>query len=173
MNEILNAIHTRRSVRAFKAELPKESDIDAVITAGIEAASGRNYQSPIIVAVTDKATRDKLAKVNAEIMEREGDPFYGAPVALVVLADKSRPTHVYDGSLVMGNLMLAAHSLGLGSCWIHRARETFEMDEWKSWLASLGVEGEYEGIGICALGYIDGEYPAERPRNDGRVFFVK
>ncbi len=173
MNEILNAMRTRRSVRSFKAEMPDEELINAIITAGTEAASGRNYQSPIIVAVTDKQTRDKLSAVNAEIMGANTDPFYGAPVVLVVLADKSRPTHLYDGSLVMGNLMLAAHSLGLGSCWIHRAKETFERPEWREWLKSIGVEGDYEGIGNCVLGYVEGDYPAEKTVNDGRVFRVK
>jgi nitroreductase len=173
MNEIIKCIHTRRSVKKYTSEMPSEELINAVIKAGTEAASGRNLQAAIIVAVIDKDVRDRLAKVNAEIMGAEGDPFYGAPVVLVVLADKSIRTHVYDGSLVMGNLMLAAHSLGLGSCWIHRARETFERPEWKEWLRSIGVEGEYEGIGNCVIGYLDGEYPAEKPVKDGRVFFVK
>ncbi|MBE6577973.1 MAG: nitroreductase family protein [Ruminococcaceae bacterium] len=173
MNEILNAMQTRRSIRSFKSDMVDAETIGAIIKAGTEAASGRNYQSPIIVAVTDKQTRDKLSAVNAEIMGASNDPFYGAPVVLIVLADKSRPTYVYDGSLVMGNLMLAAHALGVGSCWIHRAKETFARPEWKEWLSSVGVEGDYEGIGQCVLGYIDGEYPAEKPRNDGRVFWVK
>ena len=90
--------------------------------------------------------RDRLSAMNARIMSApEGtDPFYGAPVVLVVLADRSVPTHVYDGSLVMGNLMLAAHELGLGSCWIHRAREEFDTPEGRQILADLGVEGDYE-----------------------------
>ncbi len=173
MNEILKSMQTRRSVRSFKPDMVDENTVNAIIKAGTEAASGRNYQSPIIVAVTDKAVRDKLAKVNASFMGSESDPFYGAPVVLIVLADKSKPTYLYDGSLVMGNLMLAAHSLGVGSCWIHRAKETFERPEWKEWLKSVGVEGDYEGIGNCVLGYIDGDYPAEKERNDGRVFWVK
>lgn len=172
MNQIYRNIKTRRSVRRFKSEMPPKDSIDRIIEAGICAASGRNRQSAIVVAVTDKPTRDRLSKVNAEIMGGANDPFYNAPVILIVLAKTDMPTHVYDGSLVMGNLMLAAHAEGLGSCWIHRAKETFEKDEWKKWLADLGVEGEYEGIGHCAIGYIDGQYPSDIPRQQGRVFYV-
>ncbi|MBQ8817427.1 MAG: nitroreductase [Clostridia bacterium] len=172
MNEVLEKIKTRRSVRRFKSDMPDKATVDRIIEAGIYAASGRNRQSAIIVAVTDKQTREKLVKINAEIMGADTDPFYNAPVILIVLSDKNVPTHVYDGSLVMGNLMLAAHAEGLGSCWIHRAKETFEAKEWKEWLASLGVEGEYEGIGHCALGYIEGDYNADLPRKQGRVFYV-
>ena len=172
MNEVLEKIKTRRSVRRFKSDMPDKATVDRIIEAGIYAASGRNRQSAIIVAVTDKQTREKLVKINAEIMGADTDPFYNAPVILIVLADKNVPTHVYDGSLVMGNLMLAAHAEGLGSCWIHRAKETFEDKKWKEWLASLGVEGEYEGIGHCALGYIEGDYKADLPRKQGRVFYV-
>ena len=172
MNEVLEKIKTRRSVRRFKSDMPDKATVDRIIEAGIYAASGRNRQSAIIVAVTDKQTREKLVKINAEIMGADTDPFYNAPVILIVLADKNVPTHVYDGSLVMGNLMLAAHAEGIGSCWIHRAKETFEAKEWKEWLASLGVEGEYEGLGHCALGYIEGDYNADLPRKQGRVFYV-
>ena len=105
---------------------------------------------------------------------KEGfDPFYGAPAMLIVLAKNERPTYVYDGSLVMGNLMLAAHELGIGSCWIHRAKEEFESDWGRNLLRSLGVNGDYEGIGHCALGYADGDYPAAPARNEGRIFYVK
>ena len=130
-------------------------------------------QSPIIIAVTDRAVRDELSAINARIMGREGaDPFYGAPAVLVVLADKSVPTHVYDGSLVMGNLMAAAHALGLGSCWIHRAKETFELPEGRALLKKLGIEGEYEGIGNCIVGYADEEREA-KPRKQNYVYRVK
>ena len=103
----------------------------------------------------------------------EGDPFYGAPAMLIVLGKKDWPTHVYDGSLVMGNLMLAAHDLGIGSCWIHRAKEEFESSWGRELLASLGIEDEYEGIGHCALGYVDGDYPDVIPRKENRVFYLK
>lgn len=144
-----------------------------MVEAGLWAASGMNTQGPVIVAVTDRALRDRLSAMNAEIMGRPGtDPFYGAPVVLVVLAPREAPNRVYDGSLVMGNLMLAAHALGLGSCWIHRAREEFDTPEGRAILADLGVEGDYEGIGHCVLGY-PAEVPAPRPRREGRVFYAE
>lgn len=131
-------------------------------------------QSAIIVAVTNKELRDQLAKTNAEIMGKpDFDPFYGAPAIFVVLADKSCRTAIYDGSLAMGNMMLAAHSLGLGSIWIHRAKEEFERPEYQTLLKKLGIEGEWEGIGHCAVGYIDGEAPKAAKRKDNRVFWVE
>ena len=130
-------------------------------------------QSPIILAVTNKEVRDKLSKWNADIMGTDTDPFYGAPVVLVVLADKNRPTAVYDGSLVMANLMLEAHDLGIGSCWIHRAKEEFESEEGKELLKSLGIKGDYVGIGHCVLGYVDGEYPGIPERKDNWVYYVE
>jgi len=143
--------------------------------AGTYAATGMGRQSPVIVAVLNREVRNKLSRMNAKIMgaEEGTDPFYGAPVVLIVLADKSMPTHVYDGSLVMGNLMLAAKDVGLGSCWIHRAKEEFESEEGKSLLKSLGVEGDYEGIGHCVLGYVDGDEPEAAPRKDNYVYYVE
>ena len=175
MSEVMDKILTRRSVRSFSAEMPAEEKIAAVIKAGTHAATGRNFQSPIIIAVTNKEMRDKISKVNAKIMGHgeDFDPFYGAPVILIVLADKNVPTYIYDGSLVMGNLMLAAHDQGLGSCWIHRAKEEFETEEGKALLKSLGIEGEYEGIGHCALGIIEGEYPEDKPRKENWVYYIK
>ena len=126
MNEVIKNMEERRSVRGYKP--------DTIIEAGTYAATGMGMQSPIIVAVTDKATRDQLSAMNAKIMGTDTDPFYGAPVVLIVLADKARPTYLYDGSLVMGNLMNAAHSLEIGSCWIHRAKEEFESAEGKELL---------------------------------------
>ena len=172
MNEILKCIEERRSVKAYTTEMPSKEDIDTVIKAGLEAASGRNRQCAIIVAITDKATRDRLSSANAAVLGMENDPFYGAPAVLVVLAKKGINTAVYDGSLCLGNMMLAAHALGLGSCWVHRAREVFETEEWREWLKSIGVEGEYEGIGNLLLGYPKGDYPAFKERNPGRVFYV-
>lgn len=175
MSEILEKMKTRRSIRKFKPEMVSRDVLDKIIEAGTYAATGRNNQSPIIVAVTDKATRDKLSAVNCKIggWEEGFDPFYGAPAVLIVLADKSCPTYVYDGSLVMGNLMLAAHELGVGSCWIHRAKEEFEMPEWKEWLKNLGVKGDYEGVGHCILGYPEGEYPGILARKDNWVYYVE
>ena len=132
-----------------------------------------NMQSPVIVAVVNKEVRDNLSRMNASIMGTSSDPFYGAPVVLVVLADKNRPTAVYDGTLVMGNMLNAAHSLGLGSCWIHRAKEEFESEEGKALLKEWGLEGEYIGIGHCILGYPATELPAAKPRKADYVHFIK
>lgn len=172
MNPVLQAIESRRSVRRFKPDMVPAELLDQVLQAGTYAATGMGRQSPIILAVTDPKVRDQLSRMYAAIMGSDKDPFYGAPVVLVVLADKSRPTCVYDGSLVMGNLMLAAHSLGLGSCWIHRAKEEFESPEGKALLASLGIQGEYEGIGHCILGYPDGELPQPAPRKENWIYRI-
>lgn len=175
MNDIIKAIKERRSIRRFKPDLPAAEDIEQILEAGLYAPSGMGKQSVITVAVTNKEIRDKLAADNCRIGGwKEGfDPFYGAPVILIVLAKKDSFTRVYDGSLVMGSLMLAAHSLGLGSIWIHRAKEEFEMEEYKKFLAEIGVEGEWEGIGHCAVGYIDGEQPEAAPRAQNRIFYVR
>lgn len=173
MNEILNAIEERRSIKKYKEEMPAEELIDKVISAGLAAASGRNLQGAIIVAVTNKEIRDRLSACNAEVMGASSDPFYGAPAVLVVLADKAVRTSIYDASLVAGNIMLAAHSLGLGCCWIHRAKEVFNRQEWQEYLKSIGVDGQWEGVANMILGYRDGDYPAQKPRLPGRVYKVK
>ena len=175
MNDVLTAIKERRSIRKFKPEMPKKEDLEQIVEAGLYAASGMGRQSAIIVAVTDKDWRDKLSKANCSFgpWEESFDPFYGAPVIFIVLADPEAPTYLYDGSLVLGNMMLAAHSLGLGSIWIHRAKEEFETAEWKDFLNTLGVEGNYVGIGHCAVGYIDGEVPEAAPRKANRVFWAE
>lgn len=135
---------TRRSCRAYKDEPVSDDAIYNIVRAGLYAPSGMGRQSAIVVVVTDKAVRDQLSRMNAEIAGmKEGDPFYGAPVVLVVLADRTVPTHVEDGALMMGNLLNAAHAEGLGSCWIHRAREEFESPEGKALLEKLGVKGDY------------------------------
>lgn len=173
MSEVINNMKTRRSIRKYKPDMIPEDVLNRIIEAGTYAATGMGKQSPIIIAVTNKEIRDKFSKMNAEIMGVDSDPFYGAPVVLIVLADKARPTYAYDGSLVMGNLMLAAHAEGIGSCWIHRAKEEFESAEGKAFLKSLGIEGDYEGIGHCVLGYVDGEEPKAMPRKENYVYCVK
>ena len=173
MSEVINNMKTRRSIRKYKPDMIPEDVLNRIIEAGTYAATGMGKQSPIIIAVTNKEIRDKFSKMNAEIMGVDSDPFYGAPVVLIVLADKARPTYVYDGSLVMGNLMLAAHAEGIGSCWIRRAKEEFESAEGKAFLKSLGIEGDYEGIGHCVLGYTDGEEPKAMPRKENYVYCVK
>ncbi|MBQ8974973.1 MAG: nitroreductase [Oscillospiraceae bacterium] len=175
MSTATEVMKTRRSARHYKPDaIPKEI-LDEIIEAGTYAATGMGKQSPIIIAVTNKEVRDKLSDMNKRAMgmgDKEFDPFYGAPVVLVVLADKSVPTHVYDGSLVIGNLLLAARERGIGSCWIHRAKEEFESDEGKAILASLGIEGDYEGIGHCILGYAQGNPPKAAPRKENYVYRI-
>jgi nitroreductase len=174
MNETLRTLETRRSVRCFDpSRMPADEILEQIARAGEYAPTGMGMQSPRIVVVTDKATRDLLSRLNAQVMGTGTDPFYGAPAIMVVLADRNRPTHVYDGSLVMGNLMNAAHSLGLGSCWIHRAREVFDSAEGKRLLADWGIEGDYEGIGHVALGYALKEPAAPKPRKADYTVWVK
>ena len=175
MNDIIKAMKERRSIRNFKSDMPTREDIEQIIEAGLFAANGKGKQATITIAVTNKELRDKLSRVNCKIGGwKEGfDPFYGAPVVLIVLAQKDWANRVYDGSLVMGNMMLAAHSLGLGSIWIHRAKEEFEIPEYKQLLKDLGIEGEWEGIGHCAVGYINADMPKPAKRRDGRVFWVE
>lgn len=173
MNAELQALKERRSVRKYKADMVPQELIDQVIDAGLYAASGHGTQEVIIVAVTNKEVRDKLAQMNREILGTNSDSFYGAPVVLVVLGPKSNKLTPYDGSLVMGNLMQAAHAVGLGSCWINRAKEEFASEEGKQLLKEWGIEGEYEGVGHCILGYADGPVPQAAPRKTNRVFYVK
>ena len=174
MNNIIKAMIERRSVRNFKPDMVPKEVIDEIMNAGLYAASGMGRQNSIIIAVTNKEVRDKLAKINTKIAgwDEDFDPFYGAPVVLIVLDDKNWFTKVYDGSLVIGNMMLAADSLGLGSCWIHRAKEEFEMDEYKKLLKTLGVDGEWEGVGHCAIGYTDDAKPNPPERRSGRIYYV-
>ena len=171
--EALETLKTRRSVRKYKSDMIPKDIIEKIIEAGTYAPTGMNRQTPIIIAVTNKEVRDKLSKLNASFMGLENDPFYNAPVVLIVLAERSFPTYVYDGSLVMGNLLNAAKACGVSSCWIHRAKEEFETEEGKQILKELGIEGDFEGIGHCILGYADVEEPAPAPRKDNYVYWIE
>ena len=174
MNETLKVLETRRSCRNFKPDMISKEDLDAILRAGTYAATGMGKQSPIIIAVTDKTLRDELSVMNKKVVgwDTDMDPFYGTPVILIVLAKKDVVTHVYDGSLVMGNLMNAAKSLGIDSIWIHRAKEEFEDEFGKNILKKLGIPDEYEGIGHCALGYAAEELPAPAPRKENYVYYI-
>lgn len=171
--DAMENLTSRRSVKKYKPDPVDRAIIEKIVEAGMNAPTGMNRQSPVIIAVTDKGLRDKLSSLNAAVMGADIDPFYGAPAVLVVLADKSVNTYLYDGSLVMGNLMNAAHALGVSSCWIHRAKETFEGEEGKRILKSLGIEGDYEGIGNCIIGYAEGDIPVKRPRKSGYVYYAE
>ena len=171
-NEVLKALKERRSIKKYKSTQITDEELNAVLEAGTYAPTGMNRQSPVMVAVQDPETVKKLSELNAAVMGVNIDPFYGAPTVIVVLADTSSSTYIEDGSLVMGNLLNAAHSIGLGSCWIHRAREVFEAEEGKALLKEWGLEGSYAGIGHCILGYPDGEPKPRTPRKDGYIIKI-
>lgn len=171
MNKALEAIYNRRSIRKYKPEQISKEELEAVLKAGVCAPTGMNRQSPIIVVVQDREEIAYLSKLNAAVNNWESDPLYGAPTVLIVLAEASSPHAVQDGSLVMGNLMNAASALGLGSCWINRAREVFDSPDGKALLKKWGIEGEYTGIGNCILGYPDEEREM-KPRKENYVYYV-
>lgn len=172
MNEVLKCLKERRSVRKYKAEQIKEDELNQILEAGTYAATGMGMQSPIMVVVQDAEMIAKLSKMNAAVMGVNSDPFYGAPTVVIVLADAERGTCVEDGSLVMGNLMNAAYSVGVDSCWIHRAREVFAAEEGKALLKEWGIEGNYIGVGHCLLGYRDCELPQAKPRKENYIYRV-
>ena len=171
MNEAMNNLLTRRSVRKYSDRPVPDELLDQVLQAGLYAPSGMNTQNIIMVAVQDKETRDQLMRMNAAVMGRDGDPFYGAPCVIVVLGDESAYLAVENGSLVLGNLMNAAHAVGLGSCWIHRAKQSFETEEGKALLRAWGLPEHLVGVGNCILGYAE-ETPEARPRKEGRIVKV-
>lgn len=173
MNETLNVLKERRSIRKYRAEQIRDEELDAILEAGTWAPSGMGRQSPVMVVVRDPETIAQLSARNAEIQGRPGtDPFYGAPTAVVVLADSAVPTWLQDGSLVMGNLMTAAQAVGVGSCWINRCMEYFDGAEGKELLKKWGLPETLRGVGICILGYADGPAPAPKPRKAGRIVRV-
>ena len=173
MNETLKTLKQRRSCRKYQTRQVEAAALDAILEAGTYAPTGMNRQAPVIVAVQDKATRDQIAKMNAAVMGMDTDPFYGAPTVLVVLADPAVRTYVYDGALVMGNLMNAAHAVGVDSCYIFRAKEVFATEEGKQLLRAWGVPDHFEGIGNCILGYREegGVKPAS-PRKENYIVKV-
>lgn len=172
--DILDTLKNRRSCRSFSSKEVEEDKLNKIIEAGLYAPSGLGLQSPIFVVITNKEKMEELSKFNASIMGRVGtDPFYGSPCVIIVLANKDVPTHVYDGSLALGNMMNEAESLGVDSIWIHRAKEEFETKQGKEFLKSLGIQGNYEGIGHCCLGYSKTAHIEAKPRNKDRIFYLK
>ena len=169
--EAMTNLLNRRSVRKYTDIQVSDDLLDQVLEAGLYAPTGMNTQNVYMVAVRDRETRDLLSRLNAAVMGREGDPFYGAPCVIVVLGDADGYPVVENGSLVLGNLMNAAHAVGLGSCWIHRAKQTFEMPEGKELLKKWGLPETLVGIGNCILGYA-AEDPAAKPRKEGRIVKV-
>ena len=173
MNTAYESLLTRRSVRKYKPEQITDAELEAVLKAGTYAPTAMGKQSPLIIAVQDEADLKRLSALNAQIMGTKSDPFYGAPTAVLVLAQSGNRNGVQDASLVLGNMFNAAHALGLGSCWINRAKETFDLPEGRELLHKWGVEGAWGGVGYCILGYPDGEAPAPAVRKEGYVKIIK
>lgn len=173
MNETINSMIKRRTIRKYKQEQITDGELNAVLEAGLYAPSGANQQSAVFIVVQNKDVIKKLTKMNAEFFGKDIDTYYGAPTIVLVLADKNKRTPVEDGSLALGNMYNAAYSLGLGACWVHREKQMFESEEGLALLKEWGVEGDFIGVGALTLGYPDCELPAPSSRNDNRVFFVK
>lgn len=172
MNETMKNLLERRSVRSYKADQVPEEVVKEILEAGLYAPCGMGQQLTKMVVVRDAETVKKISELNAKIMGVNSDPFYGAPMVIVVFADKEKLTYMEDGSLVMGNLMNAAYSLGVDSCWIHRAKQVFELEEGKALKEAWGIPESYVGIGNCILGYHDGDYPEAKPRKEDRVIWA-
>lgn len=173
MNETLKTLLGRRSIRRYLPEPVRKEDLDAIVEAGIYAPSGKNFQSTKLVVVQDKAVIDQLEALNRQVLGNpEATPFYGANTVIVVLSDENNPNWLQDGSLVMGNLMNAAAAVGVGSCWINRALETFELPEGRELLTKWGLDANWKGVGNCILGYTEDPVLADKPRKEGRVLYV-
>lgn len=172
MNEVIQCLCTRRSVRVFQSKQVEESQLAQILQAGTFAPSGRGMQATKMVVVQDPKTIAQMSSLNAAVMGSDADPFYGAPTVIVVFADRNRNTYIEDGSLVLGNLMNAAHAVGVDSCWIHRAREVFESEQGKALKRQWGIGDDYVGIGNCILGYGAGDYPQAKPRKEDQIVRV-
>ena len=171
--EVLKVLKERRSIRKFKPQQIRDEELNAVLEAGTYAPNGMGKQACIIIAVQNKDDIAALSKMNATVMGKDIDPYYGAPTVLLVLCDTSIPTPVESGSAITTYLLAAAHAAGLGACWIHRERQMFDSPEGKALLEKWGVSGEYIGVAGCALGYAEGENPAAPPRKEGYIIRVK
>lgn len=170
MNETIKTLTERRSIRKYSDRPISKEDLDLILKAGVYAPTGRNTRDTLFLVVTNKELISRMSKMNAAVMDSENDPFYGAPAVIVVFADRTRTTTVEDGSCAMANLMNAAFSLGIDSCWVHRAREVFESEEGRAIARSFGIPDEYIGIGNCILGYRDCELPAPVERTQPIIF---
>lgn len=170
-NAIIDAMLARTSCKKYKTDAVSQDALDAILEAGLYAPSGMNSQSAKLVLVTDKKIRDELSRLNAKVLGTDTDPFYGAPVAIAVLSDSNVATYIENGSLALGNMMLAASSLGLGSCWIHRGKEVFASAEGKKLKAEWKIPDSYEGIGFCIVG-VPAETAAPKERKPDRVIKV-
>ena len=172
MKETLLDLKQRRSYRKYKENQISQEELDTILEAGLFAASGMNKQSSIMVAVTNKEMVKELSNLNASIMGIDSDPFYGANCVVIVFADSNVRTYIEDGSLTIGNMMNAAHAIGVDSCWIHRAKQMFETERGKELMKEWNIGEEYVGIGNLILGYGD-ETPIDKPRREGRIIKIK
>ena len=172
MNESIKNLLERRSIRAYKKELVPKETLDTILEAGEYSPSGMGQQSTLMVVTQDPELVARLSKMNAAVMGSTSDPFYGAPTVIIVFSNSKMGTCVENGSLVMGNLMNAAHALGVDSCWIHRARETFDSEAGKALLKQWGIPETYRGVGFCILGYAAGELPQPKPRKDDQILWI-
>lgn len=175
-NKTIKDILERRSCRRFDPEkLPSEEQINQILECGKYAANGCGFQNTKMLVVTNRELRDQISRMNAEIWGKPAiDPFYGAPMMIIVLAKAGWRNAPYDGALVMGNLMLGAHALGVDSIWIHRAKEEFETEEGRAILRAAGINpDEWEGIGHCALGFRNHDIPAPRERKPDFVHWLR
>lgn len=172
-NELLKLIKERRSIRSYLPKQISDEELDAVLEAGTYAPTAMGAQSPVIVAVQDPAEIKVLSAMNAKVMGKEGDPYYGAPTIIVVLAKADRGTRIEDGSCVLENMMLAAHAIGLGSCWINREKEMFATEEGKALLQKWGITEELAGVGALAIGYPAGNAPKPAPRKEGYIIKIR
>jgi nitroreductase len=172
MNETIKTLLARRSIRKFKSEQIREDELNAILEAGMYAPSGANQQSALFVVVQDKETLKQISAMNAAVLGKSIDPYYGAPTVILVFADRSKVTPLEDGSLALGNMFNAAASLGIGSCWVHRTKQMFETEQGKDLLRKWGVTEDYIGVGSCILGYPDCEFPKPAPRKDNFIVRV-
>lgn len=173
MNDTIKVLKERRSIRKYKDIQITEEELNTILDCGMYAPSGKNKQSGLIVVIQNKELISKIAKINASFVNKEGlNPFYDAPTLIIVFADKNISTYIQDGSAIITNMLNVAYSIGVSSCWIHRAKETFETEEGKKLLQQWGIPSNYEGIGNCVLGYADCENPKPLPRKDNYVIRV-
>lgn len=171
-NEVIKNIIERRSIKQYKTEQITDEELKTVMEAGLYAPSGRGMQSPVMVAVQKEETMAQIVRMNAAVMDAKSNPYYDAPTVILVFAPVDRNTYIEDASCVLDTMMLAAHSIGLGSRWIHRERQMFETEEGKQLMKKWGVPENYAGIGALALGYADCELPAPPERREGRIIYA-
>ena len=169
----LEIIRTRRSCRSYQPEQITDEQLNAVLEAGTYAPTSRGLQSPYIVAIQNKDLLERLAQMNAEVMGVTTNPYYDAPTYVLVFVPADAPNGIQDASLVLENMMLAAHAQGLGSCWIHREKEMFATEEGKELMAQWGLPEGLVGIGALSLGYPEGEPAPAKPRKEGYTRVVR